>query len=127
MQRLFGAPVVQQGLALVLPTVIPDTSVIVAGGPADAPFDMAVTRKLIEERWSFGELFNADLRDLEPNVGAMARTLALPYARMGVSLLERSDTTSAMPFLERAAQLAPGQEALVAFVEQMRAQRTLRE
>jgi hypothetical protein len=120
MQRLFGAPVVQQGLALVLPMTIPDTSAIAAGGPADSPFDMSVTRKLIEERWSFGELFEADLTDLEPNVGAMSRTLALPYARLGVALLERADTTAAMPYLERAAQLAPGQEALVEFVRQMR-------
>jgi hypothetical protein len=119
-QKLYGAPVIQQGLALVIPTTIPDTAAIAAGGPAEGPLDMVATRKLIEERWQFGELLTRDLTDLEPNVGAMARTLALPYARLGVGYLERGDTATAMPLLEQAAHLAPSQTALVEFVRQMR-------
>lgn len=121
MQKLFGAPVVQQGLALVLPITPPDSSAISIGGPTDAPFDLETTRQLINERWSFGALMDDDLTDLEPNVSAMASTLALPYARVGVALLERGDTTGALPMLERAAHLAPRQEPLVQFVNELRA------
>jgi hypothetical protein len=117
---VYGAPVVQQGLALVLPIVAPDSGAIAPGGPSDAPLDLAATRSLIEERWSFGELLARDLGELEPNVAAMARTLALPHARVGLALLERQDTTAAIAMLERAAHLAPGQDALVAFVRELR-------
>ena len=120
LQKVYGAPVLQQGLAVVLPLVAPASGDIAAGGPADAPLDLTVTRALIEGRWSFGELLEHDLTDLEPNVAAMARTLALPFARVGVALLERNDTTAALPMLERAAHLAPRQAPLVEFVKSLR-------
>jgi Tfp pilus assembly protein PilF len=65
-------------------------------------------------------LLTADLSSLEPNTGAMARTLALPYAGLGIGYLERGDTTAALPLLEQAVHLAPGQSPLREFVRQLR-------
>jgi hypothetical protein len=120
LQRLFDAPVLQQGLAVVLPITIPDTAAIASMGPAGVPIDMAATEQLIRERWEFGTLLTADLSSLEPNTGAMARTLALPYAGLGIGYLERGDTTAALPLLEQAVHLAPGQSPLREFVRQLR-------
>lgn len=122
-QKLFGAPVIQQGLALVLPTTFPDSAAIrrdlmVSGN--EPPLDIPVTRALIDETWQFGDLLARSLVDLEANTAAMARTLALPNARVGVALVQRGDTAAAVPYLQRAAHLAPEQQALADFVAELR-------
>jgi hypothetical protein len=105
----------------VLPIEIPDSSAIAPGGETDPPVDLRVTQALMQGRWSFGEMLTTDVREMEPNVAAMARTLALPYARVGVGLLQRADTTNAIAALDQAARLAPGQQVLVEFVRQLKA------
>jgi hypothetical protein len=121
-QKLFGASVIQQGLTLVMPLVPPDpvdidTSAMLG---AATPLDVRVTTALMRETWQFGELLTADLRGLDPNVGSMAATLTLPYARTAVAMLARADTTAAIAMLETAAHLSPGQPGLAEFALQLR-------
>ncbi|MBA2292936.1 MAG: DUF2723 domain-containing protein [Gemmatimonadales bacterium] len=106
-QRLFGLgpELVQQGLALVLPTRPPTTADLIGGaalGPDGAAFDLRTTRQLIEETWRFGALFEQGIADLDPNTAAMARTLAVPYAQVGIGLLQRGDTSGAIGALRQA-------------------------
>ncbi len=122
-QATHGAPVIQQGLALVLPVVLPDSSAFgrsLAPAPGEPPLDMPVTQALIDGTWHFGALLDGDLGHLEPNVAAMARTLALPYARLGVAFVQRADTTQAIPYLEKAAHLAPDQVSISGFVSELK-------
>lgn len=114
--KVFGAPVVQHGLALVLAGA--DST----GAPPEA-LNLAVTESLIEDTWSFGELFNGDLTQLEPNVAAMGRTLAVPYAQVGIARLQMADTTAAIEALSRATQLAPGEQGIADFLRELRAAR----
>ncbi len=122
-QSTHGAPVIQQGLALVLPMVAPDSAAYgttLAPAPGEAPLDMPITRALIDSTWHFGSLLERSLVDLEPNVAAMARTVALPYARLGVALVQRADTAAALPYLEDAAHLAPEQSSISGFVSELK-------
>ncbi len=106
--KLFGAPVIQQGLALVLPVGPVDTAALV-GGPAagaeGAPLDLVTTGRLMAESWSFGALLERGAGGLEANVAAMAQTVALPYAQVGVAQLELGDTAAAVGSLRVAARL----------------------
>ncbi len=115
-QKLFGAPVVQHGLALVLEASATDS----APGAAASAFSLETTERLMRESWSFGRLLEADLTTLEPNVAAMARTIAVPYARVGLAHLERGDTTAALAALEQAARLAPGEDGIAGFLAELR-------
>lgn len=119
-QRLFGAPVVAQGLALVLPLARQDSLRLPVTGPGDAPLDVGVTRALLDQDVHLGALLDKDLAGLDPNIGAMARTLAIPYARVGIALLERADTAAAIPYLDTAAHLAPDQTGLRDLAGQLR-------
>ena len=122
-QKLFGAPVVQQGLALVLPILPPDSADVDRSEllGAATPLDVRTTLALMDSSWSFGELLTADLGGLDANVASMASTLALPYARTAVAMLARADTARAIAMLETAAHLAPGQPGMAEFVAQLRA------
>lgn len=122
-QKLYDAPVVQQGLAMVIPM---DTSAIAAAGSGPA-IDVAVTQRLMRETWQFGSLLARDLSALEPNVAAMARTVALPYAQVGVALLGTADTAGAIAALETAAHLTPDSPEIADFVRQLRGGTPLRE
>jgi hypothetical protein len=121
-QKLYGAPVIQQGLAYVLPVDgqgLRDVDSSTVLGAGSAPIDVGVTSRLMDESWSFGPLWDADLGDLEPNVAAMARTVSLPYTRLGIALLERGDTLGAIRRLQAAAHLAPGQPGLDDFLREL--------
>jgi hypothetical protein len=122
-QKTFGAPVIQQGLALVLPTSYPDSATALAtlvGGGGEPPIDVPATRVLAEETWDFGALMTEDLTDLEANAAAMARTVALPHAQLGIGLLQLGDTTGAIRHLERAVHLAPAEQSLRQFLTEVR-------
>ncbi|MGD9522919.1 MAG: DUF2723 domain-containing protein [Gemmatimonadales bacterium] len=122
-QKLYGAPVVQQGLAYVLPIddqALQDVDRSGVLGPGTSPIDVGVTTRLMDETWQFGRLWEEDLSGLEPNVAAMARTVSLPYTRLGVALLERGDTLGAIRRLEAASHLAPGQPGLDDFIRSLR-------
>lgn len=120
--KLYGAPVVQQGLALVLPVAPPDTAGLVGGGSAGAdgaPLDLAATERLMSEAWDFGALAERGAASLDPNVGAMAQTIALPYAQVGVAHLERGDTARALVALRAARQFARDPAALDAILQSL--------
>lgn len=104
-----GPALVQQGLVLTLPIVPIDSTRLVAGaasGPGGAALDLVTTRRLMAEIWSFGALFTGDLLSLDGNIRGMAATVALPYAQVGLGLLERGDTTAALAALRTAAHLS---------------------
>ncbi|HRP08445.1 MAG TPA: hypothetical protein PLL69_08150, partial [Gemmatimonadales bacterium] len=119
-QKLFGAPVVQQGLAMVMPITMPDSADLAFDVPGDAPLDLKVTAALIDGPWHFGRMLTEDVADLEPNIAAMGRTVAQPFARLGLGRLARGDTTGAVAALERAAHLLPDQTALAEFIDGIR-------
>ncbi len=119
-QRLFGLgpELVQQGLALVLPTSPPPAADLIGGdalGPDGAAFDLRTTQQLIAETWHFGKLFEQGIVDLDPNTAAMASTLAVPYAQAGLGLLQRGDTAGAVGALRQATAVSdqPQLEALI--------------
>lgn len=106
--KLYGAPVIQQGLALVLPVGPVDTTTLVAGSAAGAdgaPLDLVTTERLMTESWAFSPLLERGADGLEANVAAMAQTVALPFAQVGVAHLERGDTVAAVASLRTAARL----------------------
>ncbi len=123
-QKLYGAPVVQQGLAVVLPV---DTGMAGALGHSLAmvgdaiPIDITVTQGLMDHEWQFGDLLRRSLVALDPNIGAMARTVALPYTRLGVARLGQGDTLAAIHDLEIAAHLSPGNSGIDAFLAGLKA------
>lgn len=119
-QKLYGAPVVQQGLALVMPITMPDSSDLAFDVPGDAPLDITITSGLIDRQWDFGAMLTGDVSRLEPNVAAMGRTVAQPLARLGIGLLNRGDTTAAVAALERAAHLLPDNPDFALFVSGLR-------
>jgi hypothetical protein len=124
MTKLYGAPVVQQGLALVLPVdpeSIGDVDRSVSMGAGTLPMDVATTTALMDSTWSFGHLLDRDVGALDPNIAAMARTVALPYTRLAVALLDRGDTLGAIRRLETAAHLAPSQAAIGQLLDELRA------
>jgi hypothetical protein len=51
----------------------------------------------------------------------LARTVALPYTRLAVALLDRGDTLGAIRRLETAAHLAPSQAAIGQLLDELRA------
>lgn len=109
-QKLYGAPVIQQGMALVLPV---DPSTVGEWGHSLAmtgdaiPVDITVTQGLIDHEWHFGGLSSRDLSVLDPNIAAMARMVALPYTRLGVARLTQGDTARAIQDLKTAVHLSP--------------------
>jgi hypothetical protein len=124
MAKLYGAPVVQQGLALVLPVDPESTGDVdrsVSMGAGTLPMDVATTTALMDSTWSFGHLLDRDVGVLDPNIAAMARTVALPYTRLAVALLDRGDTLGAIGRLETAAHLAPSQAAIGQLLDELRA------
>jgi hypothetical protein len=122
-RKLFGAPVIQQGLALVLPLAMPPAADIDSSDMlgAASPLDLRVTLGLMQDTWQFGALLERDLRGLDANVASMAATLALPYARTAVAMLARADTAAAARLLTTAAHLSPSQPGLAEFAAQLRA------
>lgn len=121
-QKLFGVPVVQQGMGLTLPITPPDTTML-AGGPAagagGAPLDLLTTRGLLDSTWQLGAMLERGAAGLDPNIRAMANTIALPYAQAGIAMLQRGDTATAVRDLQRAARLAPDQPAIAAALAQL--------
>ncbi|MES2125529.1 MAG: DUF2723 domain-containing protein [Gemmatimonadota bacterium] len=104
-----GPALIQQGLVLTLPIGTIDSTRLVAGaasGPGGAALDLVTTRRLMAENWSFGSLFTGDVLSLDGNIRGMAATIALPYAQVGVGLLQRGDTTGALAALRTAAHLS---------------------
>lgn len=119
MQKLYGAPVVQQGLAVVLPvdsTTLASLGHSLAMAGDEIPIDMTVTQGLMDHTWHFGDLLHRTLETLDPNIAAMARTVALPYTRLGVARLGQGDTLAAIHDLEIAAHLSPGQTGIREFL-----------
>lgn len=121
-RKLFDAPVIQQGLAYVLPVKFPELESVAPGGEVEPPMDLGVTRGLIDNQWSLGGLLEADLSELEPNVASMAHTMALPHARAGLGMLERGDTTEALRLLRRAAHLSVDNQPLRQFISDLERQ-----
>ncbi len=110
-QRLYGLGphLVQQGLAVTLSaTPVPADRLVggEASGPDGAAFDLETTRRLIGETWSFGPLLERGVAKLDPNVQAMAATLALPFAQTALGLLARGDSAGAIAHLQRATTVA---------------------
>jgi hypothetical protein len=119
-QQLFGARTIQQGLVVVIPTVLPAASDLERGeaaGPGGAPIDLRVTSALMRDQWNFGKLFERDVRPLDPTIRAMAATIAIPYAQAGVASLNRGDTTQAISLLQKAVHLRPGEPGIKALLD----------
>lgn len=111
-QKLFnlGPQLVQQGLSITMPMTAPGRANLVGGsaiGPGGAPLDLAATRQLMAESWSFDGLFTGDLGRFDGNMQGMLATIALPYAQVGVALATMGDTAGAIVALEKATRLAP--------------------
>lgn len=121
MQKLYGAPVVQQGLAVVLPIDTAASAHALSMAGDVMPIDITVTQGLIDHEWQFGSLLRRDLESLDPNIAAMARTLALPYTRLGVASLGQGDTLAAIGDLEVAAHLAPTNAGIHELLDRLKA------
>jgi hypothetical protein len=108
--KLFGLGphLVQTGLALTLPVPPRDSARLAGGdasGPGGTPLDLDVTLRLIDETWHFGRLEREGIGRLDPNIKAMAGTVAIPLMQAAVGVLQRGDTARAIRLLQRARSL----------------------
>ena len=104
-----GPRLVQTGMALAMPLTRPDSSELVGGiaaGPDGAPLDIGITRRLIDETWSFGRLESEGSSRLDANIQAVASTITAPMTQSGNALLLRGDTAGAVRYFERAIRIA---------------------
>lgn len=120
-QALYQAPVVEAGLALVLPV---DSSARPAPESIDPaaerfPLNVGATTTLIEADWRFGKLLTGRIDRLDPNIAAIARTIAVPYVQLGLALLQGGDTTAAAARLGIASHLAPTDAGLARLLQSL--------
>jgi hypothetical protein len=120
--KLFGLgpELVQQGLAIVMPTV-PVTGAVGgdAVGPGKAPIDLVTTTRLIKETWSYGKLLDGGTDRLDANIRAMSGTWAIPFVQAGVASVMVGDTAAAIPYLETSLKMAP-QPGVAGFLAQLK-------
>ncbi len=120
--KLFGLgpKLVQQGLAIVMPTV-PITGAVGgdAVGPGKVPIDLAITTRLINETWQYGKLLDGGTERLDANIKAMAGTWAIPLVQAGVASVMLGDTAAAIPFLEKSLKMAE-QPGVAGFLRQLK-------
>ena len=114
--KTWGARLIQQGLVLTLPL---DSSRIESSSPLEPTLDIEITTRLMNEQWHFGQLLEQGVEDLDPNIAAMARTLALPYTRLGITLADSGDNAGALNALRIANRLAPDQPGMAEFISQL--------
>lgn len=120
--KLFGLgpQLVQQGLAIVMPTV--PVSGAVGGdavGPGKAPLDLATTRRLINESWKYGKLLDGGTERLDANIKAMSGTWAIPFVQSAVASVMVGDTAAAIRLLETSLKMAD-QPGVAGFLAQLK-------
>ncbi len=115
-----GPQLVQQGLAIVMPTV-PVTGAVGgdAVGPGKTPIDLATTRRLINETWKYGKLLDGGTDRLDANIRAMSGTWAIPFVQAAVASVMVGDTAAAIPFLETSLKMAD-QPGVAGFLAQLK-------